>query len=258
MNIGRLARGLTAPGEVTSAGRPSKCGKGSTMFLPRVFLAVALSVCAGHILAADDAPAQQEFEPAGGRGRLVVVISGQTGPKNYAYLAKEIAAKGYFAVLVDGNDMFGKGIPGEERLRGVIERNQQSPHAQPGKAAVVGFSLGGGATISYAPRMPELVSVAVVSYPATRQIQNPKAFVSRIQVPLLMMAGTQDSYHDCCSIDTARSLAAEAKAAGMDGKFQLVEYPTGHGWNIQFSKEYRSDISADSLRRTFDFIEAHP
>ena len=35
-------------------------------------------------------------------------------------------------------------------LRGVVARAQQSPHALPGKAAVIGFSQGGAATLTWA------------------------------------------------------------------------------------------------------------
>jgi len=40
---------------------------------------------------------------------VVVVISGQTGPDNYAYYAKDLAEKGYYEVLVDGNNFWIKG-----------------------------------------------------------------------------------------------------------------------------------------------------
>jgi len=225
----------------------------------RTLLCVAFA-CWGSASAvvAQPVPAQSEFEPASGKGRLVVVVSGQTGPHNYTSVARNLAAHGYYAVLVDGNDMFVKGGGGEERLQQVIERGLQSPHASPGKAAVVGFSLGGGATISYATRMPALVSAAVASYPLTRHIKNTKGFVMRVEVPLLIMAGTQDTYHDCCVIETARAIAREASAAGKGSLIQLVEYPADHGWNIESSKAYRPAVAEDGLKRTLEFLQAHP
>ncbi len=54
---------------------------------------------------------------------------------------------------------------------------------------MVGFSMGGGATLSYATQMPELVSAVVVYYPVTYDITNPDNFVSKIKVPTLMFAG---------------------------------------------------------------------
>jgi len=224
-----------------------------------VSLALLLPVLPVIPALADDAlPSQQEFEPPGGQGRLVIVISGQTGPLNYQYIAKDLSSKGYYAVLVDGNAMFGKEIPGAERLRALIEHGRQSPHAAPGKAAVVGFSLGGGATLTYAPRMPDLVSAVVATYPATRHIKDPAAFVSKFQVPVLLMAGKQDTYRECCLIETARALSEAAKASGKAELLQLVEYDAGHGWNIKLPKEYRADVAADSFQRTLDFLQAHP
>ena len=67
---------------------------------------------------------------------MVVVISGQTGPDNYAYYAKDLGEKGYYAILVDGNNFWVKGGGGEALLKGVITRAQQSPHAMPGKALI--------------------------------------------------------------------------------------------------------------------------
>jgi hypothetical protein len=91
--------------------------------------------------AADQLPWQQEFDPPNGKRRVVVVVTGQTGPRSYAYYAKEIASQGFYPVLVNGNDFWNKGFweegVGEARLRAVISRARQSVHAFPGKAAVI-------------------------------------------------------------------------------------------------------------------------
>ena len=225
----------------------------------RWLFAVTLSLLAGRSFAEDALPAQSEYEPPQGKGQLVVFISGQSGPGNYAHVAKDLAAKGYYTVLLDGNEIFVKGGAGEGRLRGVLERSLQSPHALPGKAAVVGASLGGGATIAYAARMPDLVAAAVAFYPYTAFITDPRAFVAKIKVPTLVLAGARDTYKNCCVIETARRLAEEAKSAGGDPVLELHEYPDAeHGWDIQKPKEYRSDIAADSLRRTLEFLQRHP
>ena len=59
------------------------------------------------ILATGSAPAQEEFPPPQGKGRLVVVASGAMGMPYYSGMAKQIAQLGYDAVLVDGNAMEG-------------------------------------------------------------------------------------------------------------------------------------------------------
>ncbi len=218
-------------------------------------LAISLLVVLSRAYAEDALPSQKEFEPPNGKGRVVVVISGQTGPDNYAYYAKDLAEKGYYAVLVDGNNFWIKGGSGEALLEGVITRAQQSPHAMPGKAAVIGFSLGGASSLTYATRMPELVSAVVVSYPDTRYITNADYFVSKIKVPTLVFAGGRDTYKDCCLIETARKLATAAKARGGKPVLEVVEYPNAeHGWTIKSIRAYNGEITAEGLQRTLDFL----
>jgi dienelactone hydrolase len=208
---------------------------------------------------AEQPPWQQEFYPANGKGRVVVVVTGHTGPRNYAYYAKDIAAQGYYAVLVNGNDFWRKDLGGRGRdlLSGVVARAQQSPHALPGKGAVIGFSQGGGATLTWATRMSESVSAVVTYYPETTFINNPDAFVSKMNVPTLMFAGVLDTYKDCCVIERARKLAeAAAKKGGSSVVLTVVEYPdAGHGFAIKYSKTWRSNDAADAFRRTLDYLK---
>ena len=200
-------------------------------------------------------PSQREFEPPNGKGRVVVVISGQTGPDNYAYYAKDLAERGHYAVLVDGNNFWIKGGGGEALLRGVIARAQQSPHAMPGKVAVIGFSLGGASSLTYAARMPELVSAVVVSYPDTKYITNADNFVSKIKVQTLVFAGGRDTYKNCCLIETARKLADAAKTLGGKPMLEVIEYPNAeHGWTIKSIRAYRGDITAEGFQRTLEFL----
>lgn len=221
-------------------------------------VAILLFVCLSRADAQDALPSQKEFQAPGGKGRVVVVVSGQSGPANYAHYAKDVAEQGFYAVLVDGNDFWLKGGGGEALLKGVITRAQESPNALPGKAAVIGFSLGGASTLAYATRMPELVSAVVVNYPGTFFITDPGAFVAKIKVPTLMLAGVRDTYKNCCLIETARKLADAAKANQVGAMFEVVEYPeAAHGWNIKASKEWREGDSADGLRRALKHLRDH-
>jgi len=206
--------------------------------------------CAGALL-----PSQKEYEAPKGKGRVVVVVSGHSGPGNYAYVANDLAEQGYYAVLVDGNDFWVKSGGSEALLKGVITRSQQSPHALPGKVAVVGFSRGGASALTYATGMPELVSAVVVYYPGTQHITNPDNFVSKIKVLTLMFAGGRDTYKNCCLIETARKLASAAKTSGGKVMLEVVEYPDAHhGWTIRSSTSYREDYTADGFRRTLDHL----
>ena len=186
----------------------------------------------------DDAtPAQKDYVPKAGTGRVVVVVSGQTGASNYTSISQDFADAGYYTVLVDGNDFWIKGGGGNALLQGVITRAQASPHALPGKVGVVGFSLGGATALTYGARLPEQVATVVVMYPLTNFIKNPDDFVGKIKVPVLMLAGTADTYKSCCMIETARALADAAKKnPDVAPLFVLHEYEgADHGFNMNTS-----------------------
>jgi dienelactone hydrolase len=198
-----------------------------------------------------------EYEPPNGKGRAVVVVSGQSGPGNYRDMAKDLAAQGYYVVLVDGNDYWGKGVKGREAMKEVLAGARQSPHALPGRVAVIGLSLGGASTLSFAARMPELVSAVVLYYPMTSYIKDARDFVSGIKVPTLMFAGGRDVYKNCCAIDAARQMADAARAGGK-ALLEVVEYPeAGHGFTIRGSKEWRAEDTADAFSRTLDHLRRY-
>ena len=199
-----------------------------------------LLTCVALAAHADDAgPPQKEYLPKAGTGRVVVVISGQSGASNYTSISQDFADAGYYTVLVDGNDLWIKGGGGNALLQGVIARAQASPHAVAGKVGVVGFSLGGAAALTYAARMPEHVATVVVMYPLTSFIQDPADFVGKIKVPVLMLAGTADTYKGCCTIEKARALAEAAKTdPDVAPLFVLHEYEgADHGFDMNTSHQ---------------------
>jgi len=59
---------------------------------------LAMGILAG-ITAGPVAHAQQEFPPPRGKGGVVVVVSGMSGPAHYETVTREIAQLGYDAVL---------------------------------------------------------------------------------------------------------------------------------------------------------------
>ena len=222
-------------------------------------VAVILFLFIGRAYAQFTLPSEKYFEPLTGKGRVVIVVSGQSGPDGYAYLAKDLAEHGYYAVLVDGNEFWDKAINGESRLKDVILSAQQSPHALPGKVAVIGFSLGGASALTYAARMPYLVSAVVAYYPATSYIKNPANFVSKVKVPTLIFAGGRDLYKDCCQIEMARKLADEAKNSRGKVMLEVYEYPlAGHGFVLKSLKTWSRTDTADAFRRTMEHLRQHP
>jgi pimeloyl-ACP methyl ester carboxylesterase len=91
--------------------------------------------------------------------RLLFCSSGS--PTSYAYKPPSEERK---AVI----DLWSSDPKGN--LRRVIEQAQGSPNAIPVKAAVIGFSMGGGGALAYAASMPDLVSAVAAFYPQTKNI----------------------------------------------------------------------------------------
>ncbi len=198
------------------------------------------------IAAAPPARAQQEILPPQGKGRLVVVISGQSGPTHYTTVSEAIAKLGYDVVLFDGNTLEGNHGVNVEKA---IQQARQMPHALPGKVAVVGFSLGGGMALFYASHMPNSVAGVVAWYPLTSPIHDPARFVAGLKVPVLMFAGEDDNYKNCCLIKTARALAAAAANAS-GAPLELVTYPhTLHDF-VLGGEFYNASSYSDALQRT--------
>jgi dienelactone hydrolase len=190
------------------------------------------------------------YDPPSGQGPIVILLSGASGPDNYRSYAAEVARLGYYAVLLDGNDFHPKyGKSAANDLRRVIERAQSSAKALPGKAAVIGFSRGGGGALTYAARMPDLVSAVVTYYPSTREVSDMRGFTAQFQVPILILAGEKDTYRNCCLIESMRAMEAAAKGGGTP--FELVVYPKAHhGFNLGTSHNYRAGDAADAWQRT--------
>jgi dienelactone hydrolase len=213
--------------------------------------AALLAAFAVHASAQDTTLTQQEFVPKSGSGRVVVLVSGQTGPTGYVQSAQEIADAGFDVVLLDANQLWIKDTQAAwTMLKGAITRAQAGPHALPGKVGIVGYSLGGGVALGYATRMPDLVETVVVSYPNTSFIKDPTEFVGKMKVPVLMMAGTADTYKDCCLIQTARQLQQAAKASS-PSLLTLHEYDgVGHGFNLPTAPRKDQAAGQDAMERT--------
>jgi len=148
-------------------------------------------------------------------------------------------------VLFDSNPL--EGTHGEG-LKAALQQAEQMPHVLPGKAALVGFSLGGGISLGFGVHWPDEVAVVIAWYPATKAFHDIPGFASRMQVPVLMFAGESDTFRNCCLIDTARSLAAAATAAGKP--FELITYPNTEHDFVDGGSHYNPKAYHDALDRT--------
>ena len=216
---------------------------------------VIVALVAPAAVLAQGGPAQEVFTPKAEKGPVVVVISGQSGARNYRDVAMDMAGLGYYTVLIDGNDILTRQQDGAQNLRNVVAKAMAAPNAVPGKAMVVGFSMGGGGVLAHAVAMPELFSAAVAYYPATNWIRNLPGVVGRVRIPVLVMAAERDTYKNCCLIASMRDLETAAKAQKIP--LELVVYPDAdHSFNMR-GASYRADDSADAWRRTREMLAKH-
>lgn len=206
-----------------------------------------------------DGPAQTELAPPSGKGRVVIVVSGKSGPNAYADYAERVAKLGYDTILLDGKDILSADKQGGTRLRQAIARALASPHALPGKIAVIGFSLGGGGALTYAARGTNTIAAVVAYYPETAFLLRPgidlKSFVAAaFKVPVLVFAGGKDTFDNCCLLKTIQAIAADAKEIG--APFDLVVYPNADHDFIA-PPHYRAGDAADAWKRTTDVLHQH-
>ena len=116
-------------------------------------------------------PQCEIFPPVGGKGAIVIVASGYSGPGYYRDVSAKLAELGYYTLLMDGKDLIDPGsmgqiIPGAENLRNAIAAAKSSPQATPDKVALVGFSIGGAGVLRYRANLKGPVSAVVAYYPA--------------------------------------------------------------------------------------------
>ncbi len=223
----------------------------------------ARSCVAGLMGAAGRAPtdgggaADITLSPPSGRGRVVLVISGNDGPAAYKDYAGNIAKSGYYTVIIDGRDILAGDFQGGGRLRKAIERAQSSPDALPGKIAVIGFSRGGGGALAYAEREPDTVAAVIAYYPLTdfiAKVSDMKTFVGNFRIPLVVFAGGKDTYKNCCLLTTIKSMDETAKKLNVP--MELVVYPDA-GHNFIKEPSYRAADADDAFRRTAEVLRRY-
>jgi carboxymethylenebutenolidase len=181
------------------------------------------------------------------------MLSGRSGVSRYRDFARRLAQVGYYTVLLDGNDFYGDDA--FATLSRAIAAAHQSPQAKPGKVAVVGFSLGGGAALAVGTSRPQEIAAVVAHYPVTLSVTDARAFAARFAVPTLVLAGEQDQFLNCCLIQRIRAIEAAARERNAD--FRLVVYPAGHGFNLPDGSNYRLEFAGDSWARTVEMLRRH-
>ncbi len=221
---------------------------------------MAAAVC-GPVARAQT-PAMEHYAPPGSGGPVVVIASGNSGTGLYRDFSARLAALGYYVVLVDGreisirpNDPGGK--DGAANLQQVLAAAQSADKAIPGKAALIGFSIGGIGTLAYGARLKEQVSAVVLFYPALTFVGTDlQPMALAMQVPTQVFAGGADRFNNCCLLETMRALESAPKSA----PFNLTVYPeAGHGFNLHAAAPlaYRQQDADDAWARMLTFLDLH-
>ena len=191
----------------------------------------------------------------------VVVVAGSDGSWAYRSFAARLAKAGYYTVLVGGWDIAaGWGLQGDgaRYLAPVIAAAVSDRRALPGKAALVGFSIGGLIGLRFSGELADQLSAVVAYYPALALMGNDmKPLARRLGVPALVLAGAKDRYLDCCPISMMRSLESAARAEGKP--FELMVYPDAqHAFNLPaYTSLYRKEDAEDAWQRTLAFLKEH-
>jgi pimeloyl-ACP methyl ester carboxylesterase len=166
-----------------------------------------------------------------GRGRTGLVLGHQVGSDLCEWLpqARTFAESGYRVLAFDFAG-YGDSQPGsgpDARVDGdVVAAAEQLRHRGAEKIVLVGSSMGGTAVLSAATRIrPPVAGVVSLSGPATFQGVDAGAAVSRLRVPVLLVAAADDHPF----VDDARTMY---RAAPVRDKRLLVVPGGGHGTSL--------------------------
>lgn len=197
----------------------------------------------------------ERYAPSSGRGPVILMLSGKTGPGLYREFARRLAAEGYTVLLRDGNDFpVNQTELCQSKIRAIIKDNVPSSAGLPGKTVVIGYSLGGAVALACAAAMQEEVAGVIAYYPATSMISDHDACVKRLKVPVMVLQGKEDRYFNCCMAEVISQISAKAVREGRD--VQLFVYPhAGHGFNLGPMKD--KELDRDSWHKTLETLKKY-
>jgi len=166
-----------------------------------------------------------------GSGRTGLVVGHQVGSDLCEWLpqARAFASRGYRVLAFDfagfGDSQSGSG-PGARVDTDVVAASEQLRRRGADQIVLIGSSMGGTAVLSAATRIsPPVAGVVSLSGPASFQDVDAGAAVSRLRVPVLLVAGADDHPF----VDDARAMY---RAAPVRDKRLLVIPGGGHGTSL--------------------------
>jgi pimeloyl-ACP methyl ester carboxylesterase len=205
----------TAPA-TTAAAAAKPCLQGAAATEPVRFTSPAGATLVGAVL---------------GDGRAGLVLGHQVGSDLCEWLpqAEAFAGRGYQVLAFDfagyGGSQAGSG-PDARVDTDVVAAAEQLRRRGAEKIVLIGSSMGGTAVLSAATRIrPTVAGVVSLSGPASFQGVDAGAAVSRLRVPVLLVAGADDQPF----VDDARAMY---RAAPVRDKRLLVVPGGGHGTSL--------------------------
>ena len=182
-------------------------------------------------VAGPEGPTQTAYAPDTGPGPVIIVISGQSGPNSYQSYAAELASLATTRSSSPARISLTLNLLARPFEKG-NRSGQRSPHAVPGKTAVIGFLLAEAAHST--TQRPYRISF-LWWWPITRtQVLGGQ---DGLVCQTLPSSGPGDGgaarrYMDCCVVESMQAMEAAAKQNGK--QFQLVVYSeANHGFNLQ-------------------------
>ncbi|MCL4744465.1 MAG: dienelactone hydrolase family protein [Burkholderiaceae bacterium] len=225
-------------------------------------VALALSFAAFSPGAMGQQVKTEVLVPNTGKGAIAVVLSSNFGPSAQRDFAQQLAAAGYYVVLADGRDFLialgggdFRGANGASELRRIVSDAQSAAQARPGKAAVVGFAIGGGAALKHAASTPDDIAAAVVLYPNLKPLgSDVPGLAAQFRVPVLVLAAERDAV--CCHAGTMQLLASTPKQA----PFEFVSFPdSGHAFDVKATPGYMLADAQAATKKAIEFLlRVHP
>jgi pimeloyl-ACP methyl ester carboxylesterase len=187
-----------------------------------------------------------------GSGRSGLVVGHQVGSDLCEWLpkARELASRGYQVLAFDfagyGDSQAGSG-PDARADTDVVAAVEQLRRRGADRVVLIGSSMGGTAVLSAATRIrPPVAGVVSLSGPASFQGVDAGAAVSRLRVPVLLVAGADDQPF----ADDARAMY---RAAPVRDKRLLLVPGGGHGTSLlEFGEDAPKVLAA--VRR---FVSDH-
>jgi len=221
----------------------------------RPFLIFLLALNMGFVISCAGVNAPGFYKPNSGKGHVVLMISGSSGTAFYEEFAARLADSGYYVLLYDGNDFpLAKPAACQTKIKEILTGALRSPYARAGKAAVIGYSLGGAVALTCAAGMKEDIAGIITYYPGTMFIKDQDSCVDNFAVPITVLQGKADRYFNCCNVEKITDMSAAARQKGKT--FELIVYPAaGHGFNLGVAKN--SELDKASWQKTMETLRTY-